>query len=217
MNRSKIEAILFDLDGVVVNSSQYHFRAWREAFSKLGIRITREDIFRLEGLNGKGIISTILKQKGYNLDEEIIQKVYNYKKEVFDKIYVIEFIPGIIDFLRAIKRKNIRTALISGSSSENVEKVLKRGIRSMFDVVVSGDAGIPTKPNPDPYLIGIKKLKADPKYSVAIENSPLGIRAAKAAGLKCYALSTTLPPDYLKEADKTFSSIEQLGKYLRIW
>ena len=122
--------------------------------------------------------------------------------------------PGIYELLTELHKNGHRLALVTGSCLEAAKAVLQNGIENMFDVVVAGEMVANGKPDPEPYLTAISMLGVKKEDCLVIENAPAGITSAKRAGLRCYAVATSLPKTYLKEADKIFKNIEEISDCL---
>lgn len=209
-----VEALLFDMDGVIVSSQPCQFEAWRRAFSIISIDIDPIEISILEGLRGREIAAFVLKQRNIQLSENLIKKIYDLKCRISNMYDTFDLMPGSMRLLRTVKESNIKTALVSGASKGRVGKVLRNGIHDLFDVVIHAESTKRGKPYPDPYLEAVRKLRVGKRHCIAIENAPLGIQSAKAADIRCYAVATTLPVTYLQDADKVFPSVEDLWRHL---
>ncbi len=207
-------AVLFDMDGVIVDSMHWHAESWQRAFHGRGIELTKEEIFRREGMSGLASVMDIIKEKaGIVPDENELRLVQKNKLEIFEtgKVYIFPFAQKILEFIRM---KNIMTGLVTGSLRRSVEFILSDYIRSCFDVIIPVDDVRYGKPHPEPYLIAMNKLSCKPRETLVIENAPLGILSAKDAGADCFAIETTLDSSYLKDADKIFKDHESLLRYL---
>lgn len=209
------KAIIFDVDGVLVDSMRFHADAWVEAFGELGLSIRREDIYEIEGANDLGVIEFIFEKKGgvgvHNPDSELFETLPFRKRELleFGKIKPYE---GMVDCLRMLK-KRFRLALVSGSDRPVIEKMLASFFPDIFEVVVAGADVEHGKPAPDPYLKAVEMLGVEKEDCLVIENAPMGIEAAKRAGLYCAAVPSTLGPKRLQQADLIFQGHAGLFEY----
>jgi beta-phosphoglucomutase len=111
-----------------------------------------------------------------------------------------------------LKNQDVLVGLVTGSYYNEAQKILPKKVFDLFDTVVAGDCVTRGKPDPEPYLSAAKNLKVDPKECLVIENAPYGIKAAKSAGMMCYAVATSLSKEYLCQADKIFETHEGLYK-----
>ena len=208
--RFKVRAVIFDMDGVITDTMAYHMRAWRIIFARHGVRVSKNDIYKREGQKGISSVQEIFGDYGkpFHLSEG--RKILLEKEELFKRIVKKRFIVGSRHFLKMLNRRGFRLALVTGTARHEVHKILPREIFQLFDVVVCGCDVQNGKPHPEPYLTALKKLRLQAGQSVVIENAPFGIRSAKAAGIRCLALETSLPKSYLKKADAVFHSFAHL-------
>ncbi len=209
-----IRAVFCDMDGVILDSMPYHVEAWKRAAKEFGFSLDESKVYLYEGAIELSSSKDVFK----NGDKEITQKVFldilNRQKEIFLKDYleqirVFEHVPELLNIL---KEKELKLALVTSSHKDILEYSLPYEVRSLFDVIVTGDDIKRPKPNPDPYLAAISATKVSPETSIVVENAPAGIRAAKNARCKCIGLCTTLPPSPLiiAGADKVFNRHEEL-------
>jgi len=207
--RSK-KAILWDMDGVIVDSNPFHFAAWQETFAKRGVEFTKEDFTKLFGTRNDFIIRKVL---GKELCEEDIKTIAQEKETSFrEKIKRnIKPFPGAVKLLDTIKRANFRLALVSSAPRENIDLLIgKLNLEGFFDCIVFGQEVSESKPSPLLYLLAAEKLRAAPQNFIVIEDSPFGVKAAKAAGMRCLAVTNTHPKQELEEADKVVDSLEDI-------
>ena len=217
--RFQISTLIFDMDGVITDTMPYHFCAWESVFAAEGIKVTHEDIYKREGQKGIDSVRELFKEKKMLYTETIGSKLLYEKEKLFKQIFKRKFIPGSRMFIKKSHRQGFKLALVTGTSRHEAQKLLPRDLWDCFDVTVCGSDVQNGKPHPEPYLKAIAKLKVSPKQAVVFENAPFGIRSAKAAGLSCLALETSLPASYLKNADAVFSSfkeIESKVKFIKI-
>ncbi|RMD97632.1 MAG: HAD family phosphatase [Calditrichaeota bacterium] len=208
-----IKAVLFDFDGVLVDSYKYHLQAWKFVLEPLGIRVQPQEVFLNEGQPVMGIARNLLKRTGRHFSDAEIRELVERKNRHFQAHNRARFIEGIPEFLRDLKQKNIKIALVTGTLRKNIASVLSPQQMRLFDVIVAEEDSPRGKPYPDPYLIAAQKLGVPPDECVVVENAPLGIQAAKSAGMRCIALTTTLPSQYLQEADAIFPNVAELRQH----
>ncbi len=130
----------------------------------------------------------------------------------FDSIHPFE---GVMEMLEFLKRDGMKLALVTGSPRSLMERIVPQSALSCFSVSVTADDVKSGKPDPEPYLKALHYLDSKPEDSIVIENAPMGIRSAKSAGLVCYAIETSLPGEYLDEADLVFHDHHSLFAFLR--
>lgn len=208
-----LKAIIFDVDGVLVDSMRFQADAWVKAFKEVGITITREDIYELEGSNNRRLIKSIFEKAGKEPETWHLEQLPEKKREAleFDRIKPFE---GILDCLKALKR-HFKLALVSGSHTDTVNKVVNKYFSNYFDVIITGSDLEHGKPDPDPYLKALEKLDLTKNECIVIENAPLGITAAKRAGLYCVAVASMLEPEKIKHADLVLEDHADLLEYLK--
>lgn len=208
------KAILFDFDGVLADTMEDNFTAWKEAFKSKNIKITRDDYFQLEGMQLKNLASTIGKK--YKVDKDNYEYLVQFKNKYYLENHSFRFYSGVVELVNLLAENNIRLAIVSASNMERLEKTVSRNFLKKFDAIVSGDDTLQGKPHPDPYLTAMKKLGIFADQCIVVENSPLGIMSAKAAGTYCIAICSTLSREYLQEADEIIARFEELKKVLNI-
>lgn len=207
---SKPKAVIFDMDGVIVDSMPYHFLAWYEALIPYGVRVTCFDIYSKEGERWDKSLKDLLKKKGIVLTRELLHKIFEERQKIFRRYFKRLIFPGTREFLECLKAKDYLLGLVSGSPIGEIDHILPAGIKALFDCVIGGDSVKKGKPHPEPYLKAASCLGVLPGECVVIENAPYGISSAKRAGMFCVAVSTSLPAEYLKEADAVADSLEDI-------
>ena len=115
-----------------------------------------------------------------------------------------------------MRRQGFRLGLVTGTARHELLKILPKGLRKFFDAIITGDEVTHGKPHPEPYQKALKMLQCKKSDAIVIENAPFGIQSAKAAGLKCFAIETSLPKKYLKQADFVFHSFKHLKTSVRL-
>jgi HAD superfamily hydrolase (TIGR01509 family) len=205
-----VRAVIFDMDGVITNTMPDHFHAWKSVLNDEGISVTQHDVYSREGQRGITSLQEIFAtyQRPYHQDRA--SAILKKKEELFKQIVRQRFISGSRTFLKSLKRSGFVLALVTGTSRHELHRILPDDIFKLFNVVVTGSDVVNGKPDPEPYRLALAKLRLNPSHAVVIENAPLGIKSAKAAGLRCLALETSLPQPYLKSADAIFTSIRDL-------
>ncbi len=208
--RQSKKVILWDMDGVIADSNSFHFAAWQETFVKRRVKFTKEAFTKLFGARNDFIIRSVLGEK---FPEKDIESVVQEKEEIFRQKAKgnIKPFPGVVKLLNVIKKGNFKLALVSSAPKENIELVIsKLNLAGLFDCIVFGQEVPESKPSPQIYLLAAKRLGVDPKDCIAIEDSPLGVKAAKAAGMRCMAVTNTHLRQALEEADKVVDSLEEV-------
>jgi beta-phosphoglucomutase len=209
-----MQAVLFDFDGVVIRSMEDHFEGWRKALQEYDIEMSPEELYIMEGAGVEELASQLTRKFNLPFEEKlnIIQKKHFY----YDQIKKTEFYPDLIEVLQWIQEKGLKTGLVTGGGRERVIEDLESfGLKDRFNVIVTADDVLRTKPSPEPYLIAARLIGVEPGECVVIENAPLGIQSAKSAGMRCIAVATTLSPMYLKAADVVADNLEVVLESLK--
>ena len=208
-----MKAIIFDMDGVLVDSMPDHAEAWKQAFEASDIKIDRRDIYELEGSNHEQVVELIFRRFGRNPSHEDILELSRRKIEIFNRIKNVRPFEGINELLSVLARK-YKLAVVSGSDRGTVHEIIDTFFPGIFQVIIDGDDVQKSKPDPEPYLKAVEKLGVPKEQCLVIENAPLGIRSAKSAGLRCIAIPTYLDRERMKEADVIVDSHRELGKVI---
>jgi beta-phosphoglucomutase len=206
-----MKAIIFDMDGVLVDSMPDHAEAWKQTFARTGLLIERRDIYELEGSNHRQIVELIFRRFGRNPGNEEIKELSRRKIEIFDKIEKARPFEGIEQLLSGLSQK-YRLAVVSGSDHRTVHELIGTFFPRTFQVIIDGNDVQKSKPAPEPYLKAVEKLGVAKEECIVIENAPLGVRSAKSAGIRCIAIPTYLDRESLKEADAIVDNHNYLEK-----
>lgn len=204
-----IDTILFDFDGVMVNSMPFHVDAWLKAGKKFEIEIDPQDVYFNEGVRCAEFATGLFERLGLANNNGQVDALVGLKKATYQKITKGELYHDARPLLSKIRNSGYKTGLVTGSSRMDIKKILKPEDFANFDVVVTGDDVKKGKPNPEGYLKAASALGVEPSNCLVVENAPLGIKAAKAAGMQVIALSTTLESGYLQEADLQVKDLAQ--------
>ena len=214
IDADKYKAVLFDLDGVITDTMGLHYEAYRRAFANYGIEVSKLKIYTLEGMPSMDVGKEIVEEKHADLTTDQVRALVEEKRQLYRKLAEekVSAFPGVPETLRLLRRHGIKLALVTGSNLISVTMTLRKvGLENAFDVIVTGDSTPRGKPYPDPYAKGMEMLGVPGENCVVVENAPLGIKAAKAAGAGyVIAVTTTLPPEYLKEADDVMPSFADI-------
>ena len=209
-----MKAIIFDMDGVLVDTMKYHVPAWRVAFANEGIDISEKDMYLREGMSFDKTVDVVSEKFGNKLNNNSRKELKNIREQALDDSLKFEIYPGVKNFIFQLKLKGLKLAMVTGASKVQALKVVK-DFENVFDLVVTADDVVNSKPAPEPYLKAVKELGLNKEDCIVIENAPLGIQSAKAAGLKVIAIETTLHKKDLHEADLILENHENLFTYLK--
>ena len=213
----RFKCVLFDMDGVLYNSMPNHAVAWVRALKEFGISFTPQDSYATEGARGVDTIRFYAKrQLGKDLTEEQAQKIYDVKTQYFHELPTAEIFDGVKDLMRKIKAEGLQICVVTGSGQRPLFQRLVDDFGEFIDnehIVTAYDVQR-GKPNPDPYLMGLKKCgNVKPSEGIVIENAPLGIRAGVAAGCFTIAVNSGPLPDselLAEHPNLLFKSIREL-------
>lgn len=205
-----VGAILWDLDGVLVNSMEFHYQAYREVLAGRGRELSREEYLReLIGLRNYVILRRVLggepvSERGELSDEEVTA-LAEQKEEAFRRLIAgnVKALPGAAELVRRAREAGRRQAIVSSTPRANIEVMLQSlGLwTSLFDVIVGEEDASRGKPDPEGFLVAATRLGVAPEECVVIEDAPEGIAAGKAAGMRCIGVTTTRPAERLSQAD----------------
>jgi beta-phosphoglucomutase len=154
---------------------------------------------------------------GRRISKKELDRVFVRKQRIFRRYFKRFIFAGVPETLAGLKARGFALGLVTGTPLEEVRHILPARLFRKFDAVVCGDMVKRGKPFPDPYLTAARSLGVAPRDCLVVENAHLGIRSAKAAGMFCCALTTSLPKEYLKGADAVIDDIFQLDKVIMKW
>lgn len=180
-----MKAVIFDLDGVVVYTDAYHYKAWKKLSDEQGWKFDETLNDQLRGVSRMASLQIILDHNSLNLSEtekERYATIKNgYYKDLLAEIDDSALVPGAIDFIRALRDRGLKTGL--GSSSRNAGTVLEKlGITPLFDGVITGNEISRSKPDPEIFLLVADKLGLSPADCAVFEDAPSGVEAANNGG-----------------------------------
>ena len=186
-----VRACIFDLDGVIVDTARYHFLAWKRLADELGINFTEKDNERLKGVSRMASLEIILELGHRDINDVVKERYASLKNkwyvEYISKMTPSEILPGVVDFITALRGNGIKIGL--GSASKNTPMILDRvGIAGLFDAVADGNNVARAKPDPEVFLVAARLLGVDPGDCVVFEDAVAGIEAARNAGMHCVGI-----------------------------
>jgi len=204
-----MQAGIFDLDGVIVNTVPLHFKAWQRMFKEYGKDFTFEDykqkvdgIPRIDG--AKAILDDI--------SEDELKKASDKKQGYFLEYLENGKIPiynTTVDLIKSIRDSSLKAGVIS--SSKNCLPILKKtGLADLFDVIITGNDITKGKPDPQVFFMAAEKMNVGPSKCVVFEDAVLGVQAAKAAGMKCIGIDRYGKPERLNKADLVVSDLGEI-------
>ncbi|MDR1602816.1 MAG: HAD hydrolase-like protein [Tannerella sp.] len=195
--RIALKSVLFDMDGVLYDSMPNHARAWHETMRAHGLDFSIEEAYLHEGRTGPSTIRIICRRDGIMLSDDEITNIYREKTDSFLKLPAPQCMAGSYDVLKKVMRDGLFPMVVTGSGYATLLDNLDRFYPGIFRrewMVTALDVKI-GKPNPEPYLMALRKGDLQPGEAFVVENAPLGVEAAHAAGLFVIAVNTGLLPD----------------------
>lgn len=210
-NSAAVEAVIFDLDGVIVSTDDCHYRAWKQMADQEAIPFDRAINEQLRGISRMESLGIVLRkaQRSYTEEEKSgLADVKNeYYKNLITELTPEDILPGVMDFLRGLKDAGIKIAI--ASSSKNATFILSRiGLENFFDAVVSGSDIKNSKPDPEVFLLAAKRMNKEPPHCLVVEDAYAGIDAAVCGGMK--SLGVGFASTYGK-ADLRAESLEKIS------
>jgi beta-phosphoglucomutase family hydrolase len=202
-------AVLWDMDGVLVDTGDFHFQSWKEAFDELDISFSKEDFRKTFGMNNAGILEWVF---GREPDPEEISRISDIKESLFRELVKgkAKALPGVLHWLEQFQSWGMKQAITSSAPPENIEAlVTELKIKAYFDTIVSG-FDLPGKPNPDVFLKAARILQVQPENCIVVEDAIAGVEGAKRAGMGCIAVTTTNPAEALEKADFIFDNLGEM-------
>jgi beta-phosphoglucomutase len=205
-----IKACIFDLDGVIVDTAKYHYKAWKRLAEELGFEFTEKDNERLKGVSRMTSLEILLEignKKGeYTEDEKLklATKKNEWYREYITKMEKDEILPGVEGFLELLRQNGVKIAI--GSASKNAKTILERiDLIDKFDSIIDGTKITKAKPDPQVFTKAADEMNEKYENCVVFEDSQSGIDAALAAGMKAIAVGI---PENLKNAHKIISGFK---------
>lgn len=198
---AKLEAVIWDMDGVIVDTGIYHLKAWQRALAKRGIKLTEPEFRQTFGKRNDLMGRVFL---GPAATEDEIRAITNEKEEEYLSSVKgnLKPLPGAVELIRALEQNGIKKALASSAGMDNIKNFLKiLKIDDCFQALVSGREVGASKPDPEIFLTAARALGVNPNNCIVIEDSLAGVEAAKRAGMKCIAVTTTNRLERLHQAD----------------
>jgi beta-phosphoglucomutase len=201
INYTTVKAVIFDLDGVLVDTAIYHFQAWHRLAEDLGYSFSIVDNEQLKGVSRIESLELILKWAGVEKSEvekaDLLVLKNQWYLELIEQLNPEHLLYGSLELLKRLQQKGIKIGL--GSASKNAMGILeKTGIIPYFDALIDGNVVQLSKPNPEVFLKGAEVLEIAPAHCLVLEDAQAGIDAARAAGMQVIGIGLE---EHLKGAD----------------
>ena len=214
-----LKAVLFDMDGVLFDSMPNHAYAWSHAMTDFGLKMEPEEVYMNEGRTGKGTINILSNRYwGRNATDEECEQIYKAKSALFNTLPEPQAMPGAMELLNKVRARGLMRVIVTGSATHALLDRVNAAYPGIFskELMVTAFDVKHGKPNPEPYLMGLKKAGINADEAIVVENAPLGVQAAHAAGIFTIAVNTgPLKNEVLKEAgaDLVLPSMQYLADH----
>ncbi len=216
-----MKTIMFDMDGVLFNSMPNHARSWHKAMEFFGLDLPEDEAYMHEGRTGSSTINIVTqRQLGRSADAAECEKIYKKKSELFNLCPEAKRMDGALETVTAAKSAGITPTIVTGSGTASLLSRIEQNFPGLFRsewMVAAKDVKI-GKPNPEPYLMGMKKAGGlTPQQTMVVENAPLGVQAGVAAGCFTIAVNTGPLPDSAltsQGSNLLFHSMTELSKHI---
>lgn len=210
MENLKYEGIIFDLDGVIVDTAKYHFLAWQKLARTIDIEFTKEDNERLKGVSRMACMDIILEIGNKEISEdkkiELATQKNEWYLEYVNNMDKSEILPGSIEMLDKLKELGIKVAI--GSASKNAKTILKKvGLLERFDFISDGNVVKKAKPDPEVFTIAADKMGVKYNKCIVFEDSEAGIEAANRVDMLSIGIGSK---ENLPEADMIYNGLDEV-------
>jgi beta-phosphoglucomutase len=213
--RNKLEALIFDWDGVLVDSAKNYYEAYYKVLHEVGIEVTPREIYLREGQPTPQLMATLMAERGISANESRIQEMVERRRSYDIASGPRVFFPGVWDLLLELRKSSYKLALVTGSSRKSVELLLDQDRERCFGSVITADDITRAKPDPQPFALAVRELGLPAQQCLVVENAPFGIRSARAAGCRTIGLCSTLAAEDLVGADWIVENHQELFALLR--
>jgi beta-phosphoglucomutase len=218
---SRPEAVIFDFDGVIVDTEPLHYRSFQEVLEPLGIGFPwPEYVKTYMGFDDRDAFLEAFRARGKELDEQGLQALVASKSKIFREVIRqgVTAYPGVVGMLTSLHASGLPLAICSGALRSDITPILAQlGIANCFRPIITADDVRKSKPDPECYSLAFHRLLhahpsqiSSPEKCLAIEDTPAGIRAAKLAGLNVLAVTNSYSGKELTEADYLTDSLENV-------
>jgi len=216
-----LQAVIFDCDGILVNTEPLHYRAFQEVLRPLGMGFDFDHYMDVYiGFDDRDAFAEAFRQKGETLSDSHLARLMEAKHEVLQAIVArgVSSFPGVLELIGELRRHQVPLGVASGALRSEIEAFTAAlSIRDAFGVIVAADDVAKSKPHPETYLEAVNRMRSFPQMGdlspsrcLAIEDTPAGIASARAAGLYVVAVTNSFPEENLGEAHLVLPSLQEL-------
>jgi beta-phosphoglucomutase len=203
-------AVIFDLDGVIVDTGPFHKQSWYDLAEKYNFQMTDRLFYDTFGMQNHEIIPRLANDQ---VSEDRLKQMSDWKEQRYRQLIAgsVDPMDGVIELISDLKKSGFGLAIGTSAPKENLDLILENiDLRKYFDAYVIGPEVKNSKPAPDTFLLAAKKLSADASRSIVVEDALVGVKAAKAAKMKVVAVTTTTTREKLNSADLIVESLSEL-------
>ena len=216
------------MDGVLIDAMPFHAEAFQKAFREIvKIDIDKRNVFLLEGMPGPLLIREVFKRSNLESpDEKLVKNISNRKKGLFEELQRARAFPGVKELIESLNCENCLTAVVSGASRKEVESLLEQNDLCKFDLIISSEDLEEGKPDPQPFIMALSKLKLNASEALVVENAPLGVESAVKANIE-YIITLNNTPLELSDfhvlndneivPKNVYKDTQSAGKFLIDW
>ena len=219
---TSLKAVIFDFDGVLVDSEPIHYRAFQRVLNPRGIGFSYDEYLeRYIGFDDRDAFREAYRVSGLELDNEMLSDLIRCKSDSFEEIVKkkVEVFPGAEELVREIAGAGVPLAIASGALRHEIELILEKvSLMPYFTVIVSADQVKKSKPDPETYVMALRALEErldgkqlDGSFCVAIEDTPAGIKSARDAGLKVVGVGHSYSVEELGDADFVVRNLHEIS------
>lgn len=214
------KAVLFDMDGVLFDSMPNHASSWHKAMEQCGLKMAKSEAYLYEGMRGVETIKLKARQQWKReISDEEAQRMYELKTTYFAQCPPAPKMDGVEKLMRRIKSSGMKIGIVTGSGQHTLLDHLQQAFPGLInqELIVSGFDVQHGKPDPEPYLVGLRKTGVHPWEAIVIENAPLGVRAAVAAQILTVAVNTGPLPDTLLKREGANLIVKRMADVEALW
>ena len=215
-----MKGLIFDLDGVLVDSMPTHYKAWKIAFDETtSLQVDERSIYLLEGMRGEDLVEEIFKKYSYT-DLSKTKDVLLRKDEIFRSMMNVKPYDKVNEILRQLK---CTKGIVSGSAKQDVVSIIDRCLQNdVINIVLTGDDIVQGKPNPEGFKLFLQRARLNPSDVLVIENAPLGVQASNNAAINPVVVLNNSPLrvndfDNLIPIDQIYDETKNIGDKLITW
>ena len=215
-----IRAVFFDMDGVLFDSMPAHAKSWETVAKQFGFDLPYEEVFMNEGRTGFSTINMLMQRThGRDATQQEIDDIYEAKCQEFNKYPEAPQMPGAMELLTKLQRKGLALYVVTGSGQPSLLERLRLNFPGIFrpERIISSKDVKHGKPHPEPYLMALDRAGVEANEAVVVENAPLGVRSARAAGIFTVAVNTGPLPNVALEAEGANVVLSTLHELCRDW